>query len=156
MTITQMANNSEEFIAYLTHLRAEHRRLQQCLRRIEQQWIDCEVPRLAEIIPQVIEDLEILRAELADHFEEEESGGCLEEAVSRQPSLSHEAIRLEHEHPVMLEQVDLLIVKLKEVSGPIQSADEAKEDFRRFAEQLHAHEAAENRILEESFGIEVE
>ena len=152
-----MANDSDEFSAYLTHLHAEHRRLQQCLRRIERQWIHDEFPRLTEIIPRVTEELEILRAELEHHFEEEESGGCLEEAVSRLPRLSQEAIRLEDEHAVLLGHVDQLILNLKSaVAEPVRSADEAKEDFRRFAEQLHAHEAAEKLILEQSFGIEVE
>jgi hemerythrin-like domain-containing protein len=150
-----MANNSQQFMAYIMHLRAEHRRLQQCLRRIERDWVSRESPRRAEAVPKVIEDLQALRAELAHHFEEEQAGGCLEEAVSRHPSFSHDANLLEHEHPVLLAQLDRLIAKLKTMPQPIESADDAREDFRRFADQLHAHEDAESRILQESFGIEL-
>ena len=151
-----MINDSEEFIAYLTHLRAEHRRLREFLREIEQHWTEHEVVRLSELESRVIRKLEGLRAELAHHFEEEESGGCLDEAVARQPSLGQAADRLEQEHPALLKQLGQLIAQLKAASQAIQSLDDAKESFRRFSEQLEAHESAENRILEESFGIEVE
>ena len=149
-----MADNSRESLAYMTHLRAEHRRLQDCLRRIERQWIE-EPVGPAEVIPQrVIDDLRTLRAELAHHFEEEESGGCLEEAVARQPRLSHDANRLEHEHAALLEQIDRLLAKVTATACLAQSAEEVKTDFRRFAEQLQAHEEAENRILEQGFCVE--
>jgi len=151
-----MANDLEEFTAYLSHLQAEHRRLQQSLRRIEGLWPGRENPRMGEAISQVVDEFVTLRAELAHHFEEEESGGCLEEAVSRHPSSSHEELRLEHEHPVLLEQLDRLIAKLERLSRPLRSVDEAQEDFRRFAEQLHAHEESEIRILEESLCLEDE
>ncbi|MEX1027748.1 MAG: hemerythrin domain-containing protein [Candidatus Paceibacterota bacterium] len=151
-----MTNNSEEFIAYLTHLRAEHRRLREFLREIEQTWTKQDITRPSELESQVIRKLEGVRAELAHHFTEEESGGCLDEAVARQPSLGHEADRLEREHPALLKQLGQLIAQLKAASQAIQSLDDAKEGFRRFSEQLEAHEFAENRILEESFGIEAE
>ena len=56
----------------------------------------------------------------------------------------------------MTKNSEELIAQLKAASQAIQSLDDAKEGFRRFSEQLEAHESAENRILEESFGIEAE
>ena len=152
MGVFQMADDSQEFLAYLTHLRAEHRELDKRLRRIEREWTD----RPSKAVPQVILDLQTLRLDLAHHFEEEESGGCLDEAVSRQPSLGHEADRLQREHPELLKQLDRPIEMLKGRTQPDERANKAKEEFRHFAEALHAHEAAENRILEQSFGVDLE
>lgn len=140
-----MANSSEEFLAYLTHLRAEHRELDERLRRIEREWTS----EPTKAIRQLIRDLQALRRDLAHHFEEEDSGGCLEEAVSRQPSLGHEVDRLGREHPELLAKLDQLI-------DTLTKPDEAKEECLRFAELLHDHEAAEDRILEESFGIDLD
>jgi iron-sulfur cluster repair protein YtfE (RIC family) len=152
-----MANDSQEYLAYITHIRAEHKRLREYLHLIEQQWtLHHQRPPAADAASEVLNSLQALRAELAHHFEEEESGGCLEEAVSHQPSLSHEATRLEHKHPELLGQLDRLIERFRALSRPGGSTDKIKQEFRRFAEQLHDHEAAENRILEQSFGIEVE
>lgn len=147
-----MTNDPEEFLAYLTHLRAEHRELDERLRRIEREWTG----KPDQALPRVVSDLEALRADLADHFEEEESGGCLDEAVSRQPRLGRNADRLQCEHPELLANLDRLINTLKGRAQPHQQPDASKVEFRRFAEQLHAHEAAENRILERSFGIDLE
>jgi hypothetical protein len=150
-----MSHDFEDFMAYVTHLRAEHKRLREWLLSIEQQWPN-ECPCTDKAIFSLLDNLRALRGELAHHFEEEERGGCLEEAVSHQPSLSHEATQLEHEHPVLLEQLDQMIEKLSAVSSAMESTGTIEKNFRRFAEQLHAHEIAENRILEESFGIEIE
>ena len=152
-----MSSESEEYLAYMTHMRAEHKRLRECVLRIEEQWpFQHEPPRQPDVSPLVIESLGALRADLAHHFEEEESGGCLEEAVSRQPNLSRDANRLEHEHPELLEQIDRMIEGLQALSRPAASTAKIKQDFRAFTEKLLAHEAAENRILKESFGIEVD
>jgi hypothetical protein len=152
-----MSNENDEYFAYITHMRDEHTRLREFVQDIEQRWVLAhQRAGAANVIPQVIESLETLRAELAHHFEEEESGACLEEAVVHRPSLSHEATRLEQEHPELLREADRLIEELRAKSQSGESADNVKQKFRVFAEQLHAHEAAENRILEESFGIECE
>ena len=152
-----MANDFDEFLPYVMHLRAEHKKLSECVHRIEQHW-SLQHQRLApaDALVAILESLEALRAELARHFEEEESGGCLEEAVSHQPNLSHVVTQLERQHPELLEQMDGMIERLRALSRLAASTADIKEDFRVFAEKLHAHEAAENRVLEETSGIEVE
>ncbi len=152
-----MPDDFEERQAYVTHLRAEHERLRECLDLIDHEWTpQSERPCKAGDLCQALCALQSLRTELVHHFQEEESGGCIEEAVSLQPSLSCEANQLEGEHPELLEQLDLLIRRMSAHSRAGESTDETKQQFRRFAEQLQAHEAAENRILERSFGIELE
>ena len=124
---------------------------------IEQLWLLLrQRPDPADVLDQVAESLEALRAELAHHFAEEEAGGCLEEAVAHQPSLSHEVTRLEREHPEILRQMDRLLQRLSELSHIDKSVREIEGDFRGLASKLQDHEAAENRILEESFGIQAE
>jgi hemerythrin-like domain-containing protein len=151
-----MSAEFEDF-AYVTHLRTEHRRLRACLHRIEQQWLlDIERPRRTDDIPRVIDSLEALCAELAHHFAEEESGGCLEEAVSHRPNLSGEANRLRCEHTELVGRLQGLIARLRLLPRPGESIDRVGEDFRRFADDLRAHQAGENRVLEQSFGIKVE
>jgi len=152
-----MTNDREDFLAYATQLRAEHRRLQDRLSRIEREWFPRQGDRFSTVdLPRMIEELETLCAELTHHFDEEESGGCLEEAVSREPSLGPEATRLENEHPELLGKLNGLIEKLRAASRPDGSADNPEEDFQHFANQLRAHEAAENRVLAKGFGVEDE
>jgi hypothetical protein len=150
-----MGDNTEEFFAYLTQLQAEHQRLHEHLRRIEERWLDCELSQLQQVVTEVIGELVTLRSELASHFEEEESGSFLDEAVSRQPSLSDEARRLESEHGELLQTVDGLILQLKSAESPLGS-EAGQDEFRRFVDQLRAHEAAEDRILEDGLGVELD
>ncbi len=90
-----------------------------------------------------------MRNELDRHFNEEEQGGCIEEAVCRCPSLSQDATRVEQQHPGLLEQLDNIISRTRTV--PCVIAD-IEHDVADFASQLMAHEAAESRILQRAFG----
>lgn len=146
--------NNEDFRAYAIHLQHEHRRLGELLTRIKRRWDELHGHRAkAKALSQLVADLEALREELLHHFEEEESGGCMEEAVVRQPSLGHEADRIEREHPQLLSQLDALIERLRGVSHVDESIRRQEVEFDRFAKSLRTHEAAENRILEKSFGV---
>jgi iron-sulfur cluster repair protein YtfE (RIC family) len=152
-----MANDFQDCLAYVTHMRAKHDRLRECIQLIELKWAPQVDPlRTANNTSQVLDGLQKLRAELAHHFEEEESGGCVEEAVSHQVSLCDKMTELEHEHSTLLEGLDQLIDHLQACSPSDDSTDKVKQEFQRFAKQLHDHESAENFILEQSFGIEVD
>jgi hypothetical protein len=149
-----MFENSSDYVAYATYLRSQHQRLHASLGRIAQLWsLRTERSRPATLILQMIDGTEELRAELAHHFAEEECGGCLEEAVSRCPSLGPEAARLEGEHADLLRQLDHLLLQLRRLQPTEQPTGQMEGEFRRFAKQLEAHESAENRILQEGFGI---
>jgi len=149
-----MLDDLEEFRAYATHLQREHRRLEQNLRRIERRWKP-KRPHPPEFLSRATQDLEELRTELARHFEEEEEGGCLEEAVAHLPTLAHEATRLEREHPQLLAQVGRLIEKLRTAPQTAKTTKGVEEEFRVIAKRLRAHEAAEDSILKKSFGEDV-
>ena len=59
------------------------------------------------------------------------------------------------EHPELLAQMDRLIKGLRALARLTASADEVEQEFRNFTEKLLAHEADENRVLKEGFGINV-
>ena len=99
--------------------------------------------------------LESLCSELTHHFDEEESGGCLEEAVSLSPSLAREAARLERQHAELLEAVARLIGRLRTPEAN-DSIERVEADFYRFVEDLQDHEAAEDRILAVGLGVHLD
>jgi hypothetical protein len=146
-----MTHDFNEFAAYIVHLRAEHRRLHECLRRIQRDWA---ARQSALGIGVVLEDMKALRAELAHHFAEEESGGCLEEAIARQPRLAPEADRLERQHVELLGHLDRLVEQMNAAAQTGRRADDAKSAFGHFAHELRRHEHAENRLLKQGFGVE--
>lgn len=102
---------------------------------------------------QLIDSLRGLRAELARHLAEEESGGCVEEAALHAPRLTCAAQALEREDPRLLEQLDELILRLQ--AAP-RGWRKMEQDYRQLAKQICQHVAAESRILEESFHMQVD
>lgn len=151
-----MSDKVEEFLAYITYLRDEHKRLEANLLEAEQHLQGVtHSGRKKQTQAELLLKLQELREELARHFEEEDSGGCLDEAVSHQPSLSHDLTRLEHEHPQLLATLDLIMAQLRRVSGTAKAHD-LEAEFSNFAQCLRAHEAAESRMLETAFRLELE
>jgi len=95
--------------AYINHLLAEHRRLHTLLRLASAAINQSGDPHRDASPVDMAKILRHAREELQHHFAEEEGGGCLNEAVSRCPSLSPEAKRIEAEHPGLLYEIDRLI-----------------------------------------------
>ncbi len=142
----------DECRPYVLHMRAEHKHLNEALRRIQRMIDGADDTSHAERTGRVIEGLDGLREELARHFAGEESGGCLEEAVCRCPSLSPEATRLEAEHPALLSTLEQIIQRARETAPSGRLAVELAAQFGDFAGRLRAHEASENRVLRQAFG----
>ena len=149
-----MPQQTDEFRAYAVHLAAEHRRIADFLREIEQHFQLARADSGSELVT-VLESLRKLRTELSIHFDEEESGGCLEEAVIHDPALAPDANRVMDEHSQLLAEVDRMIERLGALQGSADSLEELKAGFRNFVKRLRAHKRAENRILQSSFGIDV-
>ncbi|MBI1903447.1 MAG: hemerythrin domain-containing protein, partial [Planctomycetia bacterium] len=95
-------------------------------------------------------ELKALRARLARHFTEEEQGGCIEEAVCRQPQLAGRARELEKQHPELLAELDR-IIGLVDRPQPVPPAALAR--FDAFLRTLLTHEAEENRIVSQGFNL---
>jgi hypothetical protein len=145
-------NEPEDCRAYVEHLQHEHGRLNQLLLEIGH-----EVEKLGQAgqpenaAANLAKRFTDLRQQLQTHFTEEETGGCLEEAVARCPSLSEDGTLIVAEHPVLDRMLEQLLVQIRNraVSGP-----DVQRDYQAYAKKLHAHEAAENRLLQMAFGAE--
>jgi hypothetical protein len=151
-----MNRDVSESLAYANHLLAEHRRVHGLLSHIEQQWsLTSDGPQPSGNIAALHECIEELHSELVKHFAEEEAGGVLDEAATRCPDLGREEIQLEEEHTVLLADLDRIIEGIRTATRVGLVPGELKAAFERFVDQLKAHEAAENRLLEQGFNIEV-
>jgi len=145
-------NGAEDCRAYVEHLQHEHGRLNQLLLEIGH-----EVAALGragqpeDSIAHLAQRLTDLRQQLQAHFAEEEAGGCLEEAVARCPSLNEDSKAIVAEHPLLDRMLEQLLVQTR--NRAVSGAD-VQRDYRAFGEKLHAHEAAENRLLQMAFGAE--
>jgi hemerythrin len=133
---------------YSDYLRLEHKQIHKVVKGIE---------RAIQKSSSLHGDLHLetaldqLRELLVRHFEQEEDGGCLEQAACCCPRLSKAVSQIAGEHKSLLSQLDALITRAR---GGLTAADISEflpllEDFTR---HLDAHDAAENHVLEEAFG----
>jgi hypothetical protein len=136
--------------AYLEHLQAEHHRLNCAIVDIRRQFADLNLSRAPQdVLASLIERLEDLQRDVRGHFAEEEAGGCLEEAVARCPSLRPGTKDLMGEHPLLADALEQLLVAMKNrAANPAALVAQ----FEAFAEDLKAHECAENRLLLTALG----
>ena len=140
---------------YVDHLLAEHHRLHALLRHARAAILQAGGPDRDATAADIVRLLKQVRQELTHHFAEEEAGGCLEEAVSRCPRLSSEANHLGAEHAELLREIGD-VVAIAETSDNGYAAHLAMEhSFQHFCERLYAHEAAENSLLRQGFGVNV-
>src|SRR5262245_45018033 len=140
--------------AYVNYMQAEHRRLDDLIRRTLQALQVWEENDDASGTQPLIAGLSAIRQELAQHFAEEEAGGCLEEAVARCPSLSGEAKRIQAEHGRLVDSVDDLIQQCRRTRRRTRRDVRALEqELRAVAHELRRHEEEENQILERGFSV---
>jgi hemerythrin-like domain-containing protein len=140
--------------SYVNHLVAEHRRLNQLIHRTLRaipNWADSGTACWSQL---VVGGLAAVRQELAQHFAEEEEGGCLEEAVARCPALASQADQVQAEHGCLLQILDELIGHCRQIQRPT-SRDllGVEQELRAVAHKLHLHEAEENHIMERAFSV---
>lgn len=151
--------------AFLVHWKSAHRQLHdvvrgvrdilnepapQSLEAIHASWANggsAPLPSAADLKAQ----LSHLRDELSRHFDEEEAGGCIEEAVSRLPGLASEARRVEQQHPTLLAHLDHMLRLVD--SGRLSDMRLA---FAEFDEELRSHERLEDRIIEHGFNTSLD
>jgi len=142
--------------AVLGHLLAEHRDLHARLLELRADFSQPRSPGAAGI-ESLRGRLQGLREHLARHFAQEESGGHLEESISRIPRLSPAARAVVAEHPRLLAEVDALLERLAVRDIPVASWTAAAAGFATFTAHLLDHERKENDVLQqgynEDFGI---
>lgn len=140
---------------YVDHLIAEHRRLHSLLRQMRSEMAHSVEPDEQPSFAGVQRVLTRLRQELAQHFAEEEGGGCLDEAVSRCPRLAGEAKRIENEHPQILAELNGLIAQSQTLPPTHPNQLALQREFDRLCQQLRQHEKAESVLLSQGFGVTV-
>lgn len=137
---------------YVDHLLAEHRRLHRMIQQAHAAIVHSGGPDHDASVDDIVRVLRLMREELAHHFVEEEAGGCMDEAVSMCPQLSSEVKRLEAEHAEILAAIDAIIAQALDLDQSIQKRVAFEHAFDDLCKQLHAHEAAENAVLRQGFG----
>lgn len=85
------------------------------------------------------------------HFEHEEEGGYMREAIEQAPRLSEQAENLERQHPVLLEKLSGLsnLAAAGDKSAPWWES--ARTKFDEFAKSFLDHEAHEDKLVQEAF-----
>ena len=147
-------NGGDEKFAYVEHMLSEHRHLDQLLRRTLATLPSWEEADAAGWLPRMARSLEAIRAELAHHFQSEEQGGCLEEAVARCPQVAADVEKTEREHDALLERVDELIARCQTTAVPSAAKAQAlDQELRQVVRDLRRHEAEENRIMQRGFSV---
>ena len=133
---------------YTDYLRLEHRQIRQVVAEIEDAIRDTESVHGDR---QVTTKFGQLRELLVRHFQQEEDGGCLEQAVCCCPRLSTAVDQIAGEHRSLLAQLDKLINQAQN-GRTAAEVGEFSRLFAAFRKHLNAHDAAENHVLEEAFG----
>lgn len=139
---------------YLTHVSAEHKRLDKLLRQVIAMLPNWEEATGTSWREPLLARIQELRVELGHHFAQEEEGGCLEEAIAQNPEVGRMADDAIAEHPRLLAMLDAIIQQL-EVQRLLDANDVQRisDDFRLLAEAIRRHEAAERAVLESGFGV---
>lgn len=137
---------------YYTQARSEHKELHAAIERIHAT-LDAtrDVDASVRSIEKATVLIAVLRDRLAQHFEQEEQGGYLEEAVVRVPQLASQALQLQRQHAEFLQAAGAMLEHARSTeAAPLVWAN-LKTDYVLFAKKLNAHEAAENALLARAF-----
>lgn len=146
----------ERMLPYIRQVEHEHRELESLLRRLD----DALLQGASEgwnlrATERALELLIALQDHLKYHFAQEEAGGYLEEALSVAPRFSHQADQLLRQHPMLAAMIaDAIDEARRHLDDPphwlmIEAA------ITEMLKKLKAHEAGENRILEEAFNTDL-
>lgn len=142
---------------FYTQARNEHRELHgavESIRRLldETNAADVTAAQVNEAAAAII----ALRERLSQHFQQEEEGGYLEEAIVRVPTLAPQASQLQKQHGEFLVTADAMLAHARGSAPPTSIWRELKTDYERFAKRLQAHEAAEDALLGRAFNESAE
>jgi hypothetical protein len=143
-----MTDRSDPII--LGHVLAEHRELFPRMQGLKTAF-NAPQPTTAGQTADVRAALADLREHLQTHFEQEESGGFLEESIARMPRLAPAATAIMRQHPALLAELDALIERLARGDISAESWARAGRDFEHFSTTMQAHERSENAVVQEGY-----
>ncbi|MEI6240011.1 MAG: hypothetical protein WCR51_06455 [Planctomycetia bacterium] len=133
----------------LGHVIAEHRELFLRMQSIRTALADRRQrhDRVAEICTALVD----LREHLRVHFEQEESGGFMEESIARMPRLAPAVTAIMRQHPALLAELDALIETLSRGDISAETWARAGRDFEHFSTTMQAHERSENAVVQDGY-----
>lgn len=141
-----------EINPYYLQAKSEHRDLHAAVERIHRELDDVrEVDASIQQVSDVTRLVADLRDRLKRHFQQEEQGGYLEEAVVRVPQIAPQATLLQRQHEEFLKAADAMLEHANSNDPAPQIWAALKAGYLLFAKKLNAHEAAENALLGKAF-----
>jgi hypothetical protein len=136
--------------ALFEHLQSVHHKLNCELVEVRRQFETLPANQTSgPAVDALLARLEQLHRDLVAHYREEETGGCLEEAIARCPSLSPQSKALMAEHPLLAQALESLIEQIRKRHGSPQSWQQGYDEF---VQQVRTHEAEENRVMTYALG----
>lgn len=148
-------NDTTELQLGIHQAHEEHARLHQLLGACRAH-LDNATRLTPAIAAGLLPHLTALQEHLATHFAHEEQGGWLEEAVIRLPRLAKQWTRLEKQHANLLRRLDDLVRQTKATANAAALGNGLARDFAAFTQQLLAHEACEERILQQGLNEDLD
>ncbi|MGY8770219.1 MAG: hypothetical protein ACKVH8_17520 [Pirellulales bacterium] len=133
---------------FLHHLSKEHQAIDHELKIVEGTFQRTDPAHSTSDISKLLTSRMIrLKEVLSKHFCEEESIGCLEEAVARRPKLSHQATLIGQEHVELMTDLDRLIEAVEMEPEDDEKLIELKKTFDRFVEMVKLYESNESLLV---------
>jgi len=142
MTMTSQAQRHEHFEGIVE----EHRRLRELL-----ELISTSLTRRERSVYRLASLLEDLEGHLRSHFEHEERGGYLEEALALAPHFANRAARLVGEHSQFLQMVREMHDATSDCGWEAVAGH-----FQDFTHRFVEHEADENRLVQDAMLRDIE
>jgi len=136
----------------LNHWKAEHRRLNDRISQLATMLSHWKQRKEADALDQVRTELNAIDDELTRHFEVEDLGGCLDDAVFRCPRLGAEAGRLKSEQTLILHSLHAVQRDLQARDAAQHIEQEIEQDLEHVCDWIHRHEADEDRLVSSAFG----
>jgi len=147
-------NRDSDLQAIYEAMLAEHRELMHKINDLRawfEQVGEYGRPRFGELGTR----LQPLRDELQQHFQEEEAGGYLAEALAVAPRFGREADELRQQHAGFLNGLDSLIGRLGELEPPFSGWTQARTEFEAILTKIREHEGRETAIVQAAFGDDI-
>ena len=130
---------------------AEHEELDRRISNVRQLWFEVDRLGAGPNFAAMAAELTTLRPILVQHFEHEEANGFMGDVLAQAPWLSEGADVLLAQHRAFLADVDRMVARLTQSGEAYASWHAVSVDLEDFADRLHAHERAENELLESAW-----
>ena len=152
-----MNEESKTTITLLTkEARQEHADLHKLLETVRNQIGKCSEGKPGQAGSCLVKVMKQLCEHVENHFDREENGGWLEEAVVRLPHLSRRLRVLERQHKPLSERVRSLLAFAETFDGRSESVEQLRNNFEVFSRLLLIHELSEDRLLQRGFNEDLE